>query len=73
MMLQVAVALFALHLDGEPLADAWVVPLQQIAYRQMMYLVVIQSVASALAGTRLRWHKLVRTGDVVVPSGSAPS
>jgi hypothetical protein len=26
--------------------------------------------ASALAGTRLRWHKLTRTGDVVVPSGS---
>jgi hypothetical protein len=31
-----------------------------------MYLVVIQSVASALYGVRLRWHKLRRTGDVTV-------
>jgi hypothetical protein len=31
-----------------------------------MYLVVIESVASAFAGNRLRWHKLTRTGDVTV-------
>jgi hypothetical protein len=31
-------------------------------YRQLMYLVVVQSVASALYGIRLRWHKLDRTG-----------
>jgi hypothetical protein len=29
-----------------------------------MYLVVIQSVASALYGVRLRWQKLRRTGDL---------
>ena len=37
-------------------------PLQQFVFRQMMYLVVIHSVTSALLGTRLRWHKLERTG-----------
>ena len=39
-------------------------PLQQIVYRQLMYLVVIQSVFTALYGMRLRWQKLRRTGDV---------
>jgi hypothetical protein len=29
-----------------------------------MYLVVIQSVASAIYGARLHWHKLRRTGDL---------
>ena len=47
----------------------WAVPLQQIAYRQLMYLVVIQSVATALAGTRLRWQKLRRLGIVGAPAG----
>jgi hypothetical protein len=36
-----------------------------------MYLVVIQSVATALAGTRLRWQKLRRLGIVGAPAGVA--
>jgi hypothetical protein len=36
-----------------------------------MYLVVFEALGSAAAGTRLRWHKLVRTGDVVVPAAGA--
>jgi hypothetical protein len=44
-------------------------PLQQVVYRQLMYLVVIQSVATAGYGIRLRWHKLRRTGAME----SAPS
>jgi hypothetical protein len=31
-----------------------------------MYLVVIQSVISAAVGTRLRWQKLHRTGEIEV-------
>jgi len=68
---QVALAAFALRLDGESLRPLWAVPLQQIAYRQLMYLVVIQSVATALAGTRLRWQKLRRLGIVGAPAGVA--
>lgn len=41
-------------------------PLQQVVYRQIGYLVVIQSVVSALAGIHLPWHKLHRTGDITV-------
>ena len=33
-------------------------PLQQFVYRQLMYLVLIQSTLTALTGARLRWQKL---------------
>jgi cellulose synthase/poly-beta-1,6-N-acetylglucosamine synthase-like glycosyltransferase len=55
-------AAYAFVLDGEQLRTLWALPIQQIVYRQLMYLVVIQSLASAAYGARLRWHKLHRTG-----------
>lgn len=67
-VLQTAVTAYALHLDGESLRPLWSLPLQQVFYRQLIYLVVIQSIASAVAGARLPWHKLHRSGDVVVPA-----
>jgi cellulose synthase/poly-beta-1,6-N-acetylglucosamine synthase-like glycosyltransferase/peptidoglycan/xylan/chitin deacetylase (PgdA/CDA1 family) len=59
---QFAAAAYAFRLDRESPRVLWVLPVQQFVYRQLMYLVVIQSVASALYGGRLRWHKLRRTG-----------
>jgi hypothetical protein len=59
---------YAFRLDQEPLGPLWSMPLQQFVYRQLMYLVVIQSVASALYGIRLRWQVMRRTGEL----GSAP-
>ena len=44
---QLLAAAYALRLDGERLGDVWLVPLQQIVYRQLMYLVLIQSVLTA--------------------------
>ena len=35
---------------------------QQVLYRQLMYLVVVQSTITALTGIRLRWQTLIRTG-----------
>ena len=61
--LQMATAAYALRLDGEPMRPIWALPLQQIVYRQMMYLVVVQSTVMALVGSRLRWHRMVRTGE----------
>jgi GT2 family glycosyltransferase len=69
---QLVLAAFAFRLDREPLRPLWAVPLQQLVYRQLMYLVVVQSVAAALAGTRLRWHKLRRLGLAGAPAGVAP-
>jgi len=61
---QLLAATYALRMDGERLRDVWLVPLQQLVYRQLMYLVLIESVLTALAGSRLRWHKLNRAGGL---------
>jgi hypothetical protein len=59
---QVLLGAYAFRLDKERLGPLWTVPLQQFVYRQLMYLVVYQSAISAIGGSRLRWHKLSRTG-----------
>jgi cellulose synthase/poly-beta-1,6-N-acetylglucosamine synthase-like glycosyltransferase len=62
MILQTATAILAFRLDREPLRPLWALPLQQIVYRQVMYLVLLQSVVTALTGRRLPWHKIQRSG-----------
>jgi hypothetical protein len=61
---QTAVAIAAFRMDGERLRPLFSLPLQQVAYRQVMYLVLAQSVITAFTGGRLRWQKLRRTGRV---------
>jgi cellulose synthase/poly-beta-1,6-N-acetylglucosamine synthase-like glycosyltransferase/peptidoglycan/xylan/chitin deacetylase (PgdA/CDA1 family) len=62
--LQYVSAVYAFVLDKERLGPLWSLALQQLVYRQLMYLVVIQSVASAVYGIRLRWQTIRRTGDL---------
>lgn len=62
LVVQALITAYALRLDGERLRALWALPLQQFVYRQVMYLVIIQSVVSAAAGVAMRWHKLARTG-----------
>lgn len=59
---QLVTAVVAFRLDREKLGVLWVLPLQQFVYRQLMYLVMIQAVVTALTGGRLGWQKLRRTG-----------
>jgi cellulose synthase/poly-beta-1,6-N-acetylglucosamine synthase-like glycosyltransferase/peptidoglycan/xylan/chitin deacetylase (PgdA/CDA1 family) len=59
---QAAAGAYALWLDGESVRPLWALPLQQFVYRQLMYLVVVQSVVTALLGARLGWHTIRRTG-----------
>ncbi|RLL69767.1 bifunctional polysaccharide deacetylase/glycosyltransferase family 2 protein [Streptomyces sp. Z26] len=59
---QLLTAAYALRLDGERMRELWTLPLQLFVYRQLLYLVVIQSVITALLGTRLKWHRMLRTG-----------
>lgn len=61
--LQLALAAYAFRLDGERLRPLWSLPLQQVVYRQLLYLVLVRSIATALAGRRLGWGRLVRTGQ----------
>ena len=65
-ILQLAIGWYAFRLDRESPRPLWAMPLQQFVYRQLMYLVVIESVLSAIAGTRIRWQQIERTGDVEV-------
>jgi hypothetical protein len=60
--LQALTAAYALRLDRERYGPLWTLPLQQVGYRQLMYLVVFQSTVMALVGGRLRWHRVHRTG-----------
>ncbi|MEU1051235.1 glycosyltransferase [Streptomyces sp. NPDC005876] len=68
---QVSCAAYAFRLDREKYRYLLMMPLQQLAYRQMMYLVLIHSCVTALTGGRLRWQKLKRTGEVGTPAGTA--
>ncbi|MEV6171261.1 glycosyltransferase [Streptomyces sp. NPDC051954] len=68
---QLFCAAYAFRLDRERYRYLLMMPLQQLAYRQMMYLVLIHSCITALTGGRLRWQKLKRTGEVGTPAGAS--
>ncbi|GHH58319.1 bi-functional transferase/deacetylase [Streptomyces umbrinus] len=69
--IQLVCAAYAFRLDREKYRYLLMMPLQQLAYRQMMYLVLIHSCITALTGGRLRWQKLKRTGEVGTPAGAS--
>ncbi|MFJ3496531.1 bifunctional polysaccharide deacetylase/glycosyltransferase family 2 protein [Streptomyces sp. NPDC086091] len=66
---QAACAAYAFALDRERLTPLISLPLQQLLYRQLMYIVLLQSWITALTGGRLRWQKLRRKGQVAAPPG----
>ncbi|MCM4084826.1 bifunctional polysaccharide deacetylase/glycosyltransferase family 2 protein [Paractinoplanes hotanensis] len=68
MVIQMVTSALAFRLDREPLKPLWTLPLQQVFYRQLMYLVLLHSALTALAGRRLQWQKLRRTGEVSRPA-----
>jgi cellulose synthase/poly-beta-1,6-N-acetylglucosamine synthase-like glycosyltransferase/peptidoglycan/xylan/chitin deacetylase (PgdA/CDA1 family) len=65
--LQLALGWYAFRLDGESPRALWAMPIQQFVYRQLMYLVVIESVLTAIRGTPLHWRPISRSGEVEVP------
>ncbi|MBC7267904.1 MAG: glycosyltransferase, partial [Streptomyces sp.] len=64
LLIQAVCAAYAFRLDREKMTHLISLPLQQILYRQLMYVVLLQSWITALTGGRLRWQKLRRTGVV---------
>jgi len=64
--LQLTLGWYAFRLDRESPRPLLAMPLQQLVYRQLMYLVVVESVLTALRGGRLRWRPTDRTGEVEV-------
>jgi hypothetical protein len=73
LLLQLVMGLYAFRLDGERPGPLWSLPLQQFVYRQLMYLVVIQSVFTAVSGSRLRWQRMERYGSLRAPAGAESS
>jgi len=71
--LQMLACGYALRLDRERLRPLWALPLQQVVYRQLMYLVTIQSLMTALLGTRHRWQVIARTGVFSGAERAAPA
>jgi cellulose synthase/poly-beta-1,6-N-acetylglucosamine synthase-like glycosyltransferase len=63
-LLQLGLGAYAFRLDRESLRPLVALPLQQFVYRQLMYLVVVQSMISAVRGVRLRWQHVERTGEI---------
>ncbi|MFE9443604.1 bifunctional polysaccharide deacetylase/glycosyltransferase family 2 protein [Streptomyces sp. NPDC006602] len=70
---QLACAGYALKLDGERKRALWSMPFQLFVYRQLMYLVVIQSVVAALLGSRLTWQRMKRSGTAAEQIGGPAS
>lgn len=71
LMIQAVCAAYAFRLDKEKLTHLLSLPLQQVLYRQLMYVVLLQSWITAVTGGRLRWQKLRRTGVVEAPGNPA--
>ena len=71
---QLLTAMYAFRLEREPIDVLWVFPAQQIVYRQLMYTVLIRSVASAVSGVRVRWQRMNRIGALnnLLPKPAAP-
>jgi cellulose synthase/poly-beta-1,6-N-acetylglucosamine synthase-like glycosyltransferase/peptidoglycan/xylan/chitin deacetylase (PgdA/CDA1 family) len=65
-LLQLVLGWFAFRLDRESPRVLWAMPVQQFVYRQLMYLVVVESVLTAIAGTRLYWRPIARRGEIEV-------
>ncbi|WP_221357419.1 glycosyltransferase [Streptomyces beigongshangae] len=72
LVVQAVCAAYAFRLDKERMTHLVSLPLQQILYRQLMYVVLLQSWITALTGGRLRWQKLRRTGAVGLPGAGGP-
>ncbi|MFI8287562.1 bifunctional polysaccharide deacetylase/glycosyltransferase family 2 protein [Streptomyces sp. NPDC085614] len=66
-LLQGALSWYAFRLDREKPWHLISLPIQQLVYRQLMYIVLLQSAITAMTGGRLRWQKLRRTGEVAAP------
>jgi cellulose synthase/poly-beta-1,6-N-acetylglucosamine synthase-like glycosyltransferase/peptidoglycan/xylan/chitin deacetylase (PgdA/CDA1 family) len=72
LLIQVLASWYAFRLDREKARVLWTLPLQQFVYRQLMYLVVIQAVVTALVGSRLRWQRMDRRGMSAPPTAGGP-
>ncbi len=75
LVVQAGLALFAFRLERERADVLWVLPVQQVVYRQLMYMVLLQSVLTAVMGARVRWQRMNRVGvlGAMLPAVAGPA
>jgi cellulose synthase/poly-beta-1,6-N-acetylglucosamine synthase-like glycosyltransferase/spore germination protein YaaH/peptidoglycan/xylan/chitin deacetylase (PgdA/CDA1 family) len=59
--------LWALAVDGEPISLVVLAPIQNLFYRQFMYVVALKAVVRALKGIRVGWTRVTRIGTPGTP------
>ena len=63
-LIDISAAMVAFSYEGESYIKTLAIVPQRFIYRQVMYLVLIKAILSALAGRLIEWGKLHRTGSV---------
>jgi peptidoglycan/xylan/chitin deacetylase (PgdA/CDA1 family)/spore germination protein YaaH len=61
---------WALIVDREPVGLALLAPIQNLFYRQFMYVVALRAVVRALKGIRVGWTRVTRLGTLPLRQGA---
>ncbi|HEY4864811.1 MAG TPA: glycosyltransferase family 2 protein, partial [Candidatus Dormibacteraeota bacterium] len=69
----VILAAWALAVDREPVVLALLVPLQNLFYRQFLYVMALKAIVRAFRGIRVGWNPVVRRGTSTIGAGPAGS
>jgi hypothetical protein len=62
---------WALAVDHEPISLVLLLPIQNLFYRQFMYVVALKAVLRALKGIRVGWTRVTRLGASPLPGAGA--
>jgi len=63
--------LWALAVDDEPTSLVLLLPVQNLFYRQFMYVVALKAVLRAFKGLRVGWTRVTRPGSAPLPGARA--
>jgi peptidoglycan-N-acetylglucosamine deacetylase len=61
-LIDLAGAIVAFALEGHRMRNPWLVLVQRVYYRPLIYLITCKSLLAALRGRRHGWNKLERSG-----------
>lgn len=68
-LLELGAAILALQLDGGVRYRLlWELPVQRVAYRYLLFAVLLRTLRAALSGIRASWGKLERQGSARIPT-----
>ena len=71
--LLIVLSVWALAVDREPVVLALLVPLQNLFYRQFLYVMALKAVVRAFRGVRVGWNPVARLGTSTVAAEATGS